>query len=174
MAKAEMKETVEVAMLTDLTKIDCEAIIKQEACAVKKDASVHNGHEMQGERLACFCNTAVECAKAGKCILLISLYYPVGMVLRKLLSICLNEPFPPGSAITPEKIEAVRNVVGDRILLYSPRVPDFSLKALDEVLLRHPETEIAAFDNITVVNRTALTSKDLRDIAVKHKMAVIT
>lgn len=36
------------------------------------------------------------------------------------------------------------------------------------------KAEIVAFDNITVVNRTALTSKDLRGIAVKHKMAVIT
>lgn len=111
-------------MLTDLTKIDWEGIIKQEAPAVKEDvlktASERNGHEKPGARLAYFCTMGVECAKAGKRTLLISLDYPVGVVMRKLFSICLNEPFPPGSKATPEKIEAVRNVVGDRILIFTP------------------------------------------------------
>lgn len=167
-------------MLTDLTKIDWEDIIKQEAPAVKEDvlktASERNGHEKPGARLAYFCTMGVECAKAGKHTLLISLDYPVGMVMRKLFSICLNEPFPPGSKATPEKIEAVRNVVGDRILIFTPPVPGFSLKALNEILLRHPKTDIVVFDNIMIVNRTTnkISSKDLRDIAVKHKVAVVT
>lgn len=118
----------------------------------------------------------VECAKAGKCALLISLDYSAGMIMRKLFSICLNEPFPPGSKATPEKIKAARNIVGDRILIFTPPVPGFSLKALNEILIRHPKTDIVVFDNIMIVNRTAnkISSKDLRDIAVKHKVAVVT
>lgn len=167
-------------MLSNLTKIDWEALIKQEAPAFNEDvlkaAYVQDGRGMPGARLASFCAAGVEFAKAGKRTLLISLDYPVGTIMRKLFSICLNEPFPPGSEATPEKIEAVRSVVGDRIIIFTPPVPGFALKDLNEILFHHPKTEIVVFDHITLINHTVnkISSKDLHAIAVKHNVVILT
>ncbi len=96
--------------------------------------------------------------------------------MRKLFSICLNEPFPPGSEATPEKIEAVHNVVGDHIIIFTPPVPGFSLKGLNEILSRHPKTQIVVFDHIALLNSTInkISSKDLSAMAVKHNVVIIT
>ncbi len=165
-------------MLTDLTKVNWEAIIKQEAPAVKEDAlkTASTRDPVGRARLASFCTTGVECAKAGKRTILISLDYPAGVVMRKMFSICLNEPFPPGSKATPEKIEAVRNVVGDHIIICTPPASDFSLAGLNEILSRHPKTEIVIFDYFALLNGTTnkISSKDLMATAVKHNVVIVT